>query len=92
MSFNPHMLLKKNLLIGNSDRMGRWLVHVEQLRGFNFHPLGSNQQLASCPLGPVTANGVDLLNEIYVISLPKIKPLGPTVLMLHTCTNERMES
>ncbi len=26
-----------------------------------------NVQLAICPLGPVTANGVDLLTEIYVI-------------------------
>ncbi len=25
------------------------------------------EKLASCPWGPVTANGVDLLTEIYVI-------------------------
>ena len=79
-----------------------------------------NVLLASCPWGPVTANGVVLLIEIYVIymkmhtsrdasaqdffhidpenqktsklqsgptSLPKMEPLGPTVLMLQTWTN-----
>ena len=32
-------------------------------------------RLASCPWGPVTANGVDLNTEIYVI--PKIISIGP---------------
>ena len=29
--------------------------------------LNNAETLASCPWGPVTANGVDLLTEIYVI-------------------------
>ncbi len=34
--------------------------------------------LASCPWGPVTANGVDLLTEMYVIYMEtKIRSLGP---------------
>ena len=40
-----------------------------------------NIVLASCPWGPVTANGVDLLTEIYMIymetHIPKFRPLGP---------------
>ncbi len=31
------------------------------------NPASDNRLLASCPWGPVTANGVDLLTEIYVI-------------------------
>ncbi len=41
-----------------------------------------NRLLASCPLGPVTANGVDLLTEIYVIytknDAPRSNGLGST--------------
>ncbi len=35
-----------------------------------------NGMLASCTWGPVTANGVDLLTEIYVI--PKFRSVGPS--------------
>ncbi len=35
-------------------------------------------KLASCPWGLVTANGVDLLTEIYVILMPNSKPIGQT--------------
>ncbi len=34
--------------------------------GFH-HGHAGNARLASCPWGPDTANGVDLLTEIYVI-------------------------
>ncbi len=51
------------------------------------HVLG-NLKLASSPWGSVSANGMDLLTEVYVIYM-ETKPLGPMVLMLQTCTNER---
>ena len=49
-----------------------------------------NLELASCPWGPVTAKGMDLLTNVYIIymqvhtlhhtiSLSKMEPLGPTV-------------
>ncbi len=50
--------------------------------------LWQNDLLASCPWGPVTANGVDLLTKIYVVCMeahtshpifmPKMEPIGPT--------------
>ena len=44
--------------------------------------LQENKELASCPWGPVTANGVDILSEMYVIYMereaPRYDGLGPT--------------
>ncbi len=44
--------------------------------------------LASCPLGPVTANGVDLLTEIYVI----LRSIGPSAAAGEVETYGRKES
>ncbi len=55
-----------------------------------------NRRLASCPWGPVTANGVDLLTEIYVIyiesHIPKIMPIGPLAAAGEVATHVRKES
>ena len=49
--------------------------------------------LASCPWGPVTANGVELLTEIYVyIWRPKFRPLGPLASAGERVTDGRKES
>ena len=53
-----------------------------------------NYVLASCPLGPVTANGVDVLTEMYVIymeAIPKFKPLGPLAAAVGSGTHIRMD-
>ncbi len=56
--------------------------------------------LVSCLWGPVTAHGVGILTEMYVISklpsgpisIPKTEFLGPMVLMLQMLTNEQTHS
>ncbi len=53
---------------------------IKQQRCIYKHLL-DNTILASCPWGPVTANGVDILTEMYVIYMER-KLLGPTVLVL----------
>ena len=53
--------------------------------------------LASCPWGPVTANGVDLLTEMYVIyierntHIPKFRPVGPLAAAGERVTDGRKE-
>ncbi len=58
--------------------------------------LTRNFLLASCPWGPVTANGVDLLTKIYVIymetHIPKIMPIGPLAAAGEVATHRRKES
>ncbi len=57
----------------------------------------SNKKLASCPWGPVTANGVDLLTKIYPIYMephiikPKIMSVGPTVVAGEPVTDAKTE-
>ena len=51
--------------------------------------------LASCPWGPVTVNGVDLLTEIYVIymetHIPKFSSLDPSAAAGEAMTYGRKE-
>ena len=48
----------------------------------------TNMQLTSCPWGPVTANGMDLLTEIYAIYMPKIMSVGPTAVAGQAVTHD----
>ena len=68
---------------------------------FSYHLAIS--ELASCPWGPVTANGVDLLTEIYAIymeahtshpasRIPKIMSIGPSAAAGEVATHGRKES
>ncbi len=68
----------------------------------------ANIRLASCPWGPITANRVDLLTEIYTIymeantshasawdlnsNLPKIISVGPTAAAGEAVTDAEKES
>ena len=47
--------------------MGVGLLVLVVCWSLSCSPVQENSTLASCPWGPVTANGVDLLTEIYVI-------------------------
>ena len=54
------------------------ILHLPMLRNLLLGRMKSkgNIILASCPWGPVTANGVDLLTEMYVIYMETVGPLG----------------
>ncbi len=54
----------------------------------------SNVGLASCPWGPVTANGVDLLTEIYVIYIimPNTMSIDPLAMLGGAVTHTWKES